>query len=91
MKYNVVIGLFKFGLGLGLGLLNLARGLDLSFKCLASASSICLTSLKKTRMSVLADGEKKFENMSTHFDKIHECDGQTDGRTLHDGIDRTYT
>jgi len=29
----------------------------------------------------LSDGEKKFEAMFTHFDRIHERDGQTDGQT----------
>jgi len=28
----------------------------------------------------LPDGEKKFENVFTRFDKIHERDGQTDGQ-----------
>ena len=37
--------------------------------------------LLKTRMVWLPDGEKKFENMFSRFDTIHERDGRTDGRT----------
>ena len=37
---------------------------------------------------------KKFEDMFTCFDMIHErdrqTDGRTDGQTPHDGIDRAY-
>ena len=37
---------------------------------------------------------KKFEDMCIRFDMIHERDrqtnGQTDGQTPHDGIDRAY-
>jgi len=33
----------------------------------------------KTRMLGLLGGEKKFENIFTCFDIIHEHDGQTDG------------
>jgi len=31
---------------------------------------------------------KKIEDMFTRFDSIHERDGRTDGRTVHDGISR---
>ena len=34
----------------------------------------------KTRMAWLLDGEK-FENILTSFDRIHKCDGQSDGQT----------
>jgi len=44
----------------------------------------------KTRMVWLPDGDKKFENMLTGCDNIHEHDGQTGRRTLHDGIGRAY-
>jgi len=33
---------------------------------------------------------KKIDDMLTRFDTIHECDRQTDGRTLRDGIGRAY-
>jgi len=34
----------------------------------------------RCRMVWLCDGEKKFEDMFIHFDRIHERDGWTDGR-----------
>ena len=37
-------------------------------------------------MMWLPDGKKKFEDMITRFDRIHERDRQTDGQTPHDGI-----
>jgi len=33
---------------------------------------------------------KNFEDTFIRFDVIHERDGQTDGRTLHDSKDRAY-
>jgi len=36
-------------------------------------------------MVLLADG-KKNEDVFIRFDRVHERDGQTDGRTPHDGI-----
>ena len=36
---------------------------------------------KKTRTVGLLDGDKKFENMFTSFDTIHERDRRTDGQT----------
>ena len=36
--------------------------------------------VRTTGMVGLPDGEKKFENVFTRFDKIHERDGQTDGQ-----------
>ena len=39
-------------------------------------------------MVSLSDGEKNFEAMFIRFDVIHERDRRTDGRTLHDSIDR---
>ena len=33
---------------------------------------------------------KNFEDMFIRFDVIHERDGPTDGRTLHDSKDRAY-
>jgi len=42
-------------------------------------------------MAWLADGKKKFENMFTGFDTIHERDRhRTDGQTPHDSIDHAY-
>jgi len=38
----------------------------------------------------LSDCGKKSENMFIHLDEIHECDIQTDGRTLHDGFGCAY-
>jgi len=34
----------------------------------------------------LPDGEKNFEDMFIHFDRIHERDGHTDRQTPYDGI-----
>jgi len=46
---------------------------------------------RKTRMVRLPSGEKKFENVFTGFDTIHERDRrQTDGQTPHDSIGRDY-
>jgi len=42
----------------------------------------------KTRMVWLPDSKKNFEDMFIRFDVIHERDGQTDGQTPHDSIDR---
>ena len=36
------------------------------------------------------DGEKNFDDMFIHFDTTHERDRQTDRRTPHNGIGRTY-
>jgi len=40
----------------------------------------------------LPNGEKKFEDIFIRFDRIHErdrqTDGRTDGQTPHDGIGR---
>ena len=44
----------------------------------------------KSRMIWLPDGEEKSEDTPTRFDRIHECDRQTDRHTPHDGIDRAY-
>jgi len=33
---------------------------------------------------------ENFEDMFIRFDRIHKLDGQTDGRTLHDGVGQTY-
>jgi len=40
----------------------------------------------------LPDGEIFFEDMFIHFDRVHERDGWTDGRTRtpHNGIGRAY-
>jgi len=38
----------------------------------------------------LPRGEKKIEDMFIPFAKIHERDGQMDGRTPHAGIYRAY-
>ena len=50
--------------------------------------------VRKTRMAWLPEGEKKFEDMFVHFDRISECDRQTDRQidrlTPHDGIGRAY-
>jgi len=52
-------------------------------------SAICFDT-EKSRMMWLQDAEKKFENVLTRCDTIHERDGQTDGQTPHDGIGRAY-
>jgi len=45
----------------------------------------------KTEMVLLPDSEKKFENMFTTFDTMHERDGQTNWHTPDDGVGRAYT
>ena len=49
---------------------------------------------EKIRLMRLSDCEKKFEDMVTRFDTMHERNGQTDrqtdGQTPHDGIGRVY-
>ena len=44
---------------------------------------------RKTRMARPPNGETFFEDVFTRFDRIHERDRQTDGKTP-DGIDRAY-
>jgi len=41
-------------------------------------------------MVLLPDSEKKFENMFTTFDTMHERDGQTNWHTPDDGVGRAY-
>ena len=45
----------------------------------------------KTRIVWLPDGEKNFEEMFILFDRIHERDGRTDGRTPHDAMPRLHS
>jgi len=41
-------------------------------------------------MAWLLEGEKKIEDMFIRFDRIHDRDTHTDGRTPHDDIGHAY-
>jgi len=46
--------------------------------------------VEKLEWWIYNNGEKKFENMLTYFDRIHERDRQADRHTPHDRIGRAY-